>query len=374
MISYEDHFDLLAAVALEMWSSGTESLLADTLDLVAEVFSDAKRKDKVITHQVIERLKQHTLLVGTDHNRFGFDHEEFYHFFLGEAVGSLLVQRDVPAIDHAFRQGVLPGLSVDVAAKAAIRKETAAVQLVETMGSICSAEPRASFLRDNSGGVTIRFVEFAGGQPVTVRHASVPPQSLAGRRFSDVTLEDCYFQPTSLACTSLIRCRFVRCEFEELELSESSLIDATVFQDCVCRAVIPVHAETRVFAPEAVLHILRHSGFALEFSTPQLPEQEPVQADQALVIVERMLRAFMRSTGVNENVFRKRLGQQVGKFFQDVLPALEDARVVVEVPFQGGGSQKRYQLGISYEEFTELLERCGGKFESFLRLAGDRRR
>ncbi len=369
LISHEEHYDLLAAVALEMWSSGTESLPADTLDLVAEVFCDSKRKDKVITHQIIERLKQHALLVQADYSRFGFDHEEFYHFFLGEAVGSLLVQRDVSAIKHAFRQGVLPSLAVDVAARCAIRRGTTAVQLVETMGAICSAEPRASFMRDNSGGVVIRFVEFAGGQPVTVKYASVPPQSLAGRRFSDVAFEDCYFQATSLDRASLIRCRFSRCEFEELELSDTTLVNECVLEDCVCRAVIPVHAETPVFAPEAVLHILRQAGFDLRFIAPPPPEREPVEADEEVVIVERMLRAFLRATGVNENTFHKRLGAQAPKFFRDVLPRLEEAGVVVEVQFQGGGSQRRYRLGVSYERLGDLLEQCGGRFEEFLRLA-----
>jgi hypothetical protein len=369
LISHEEHYDLLAAVALEMWSSETESLPADTLDLVAEVFSDSKRKNKVITHQIIERLKQHALIVRADHNRFGFDHEEFYHYFLGEAIGSLLVQKDIPVIKHAFRQGVLPNLSVDVAARCAIRRGTTPVQLVDTLGAICSTEPRASFIRDNSGGVIIRFVEYAGGQPVTVRHASVPPRSLAGRRFSDVGFEDCYFQATSLDHASLIRCRFSRCEFEEMEVGENTLVNETVLEDCVCRAVIPVHGETPVFAPEAVRHILRQTGFNLQFAAPAPPEGEPVESDEELVLVERMLRAFMRATGVTENTFQRRLGARSAKFFKDVLPRLEEAGVVIEIPFQGGGSQRRYRLGMSYERLTELIEGCDGRFEEFLRLA-----
>jgi len=371
LISHDEHYDLLAAVALEMWSSGTESLPADTLDLVAEVFSDSKRKDKMVTYQIVERLKQHALLVQADNNRFGFDHEEFYHYFLGEAVGLLLNQEDLPAVKHALRQGVLPGLSVDVAARCAIRKGTTPVQLVETMSGICSAEPRASFLRDNSGGAIIRFVEFAGGQPVTVRHASVPPQSLTGRRFSDVRFEDCYFQATSLDDASLIRCHFRRCEFEEIELDENTIVNDVVLEDCVCRGIIPVHAETPVFAPEAVLHILRQAGFRLQFTVPPPPEREPVPADEKLVLVERMLRAFMRATGVNENTFHKRLGAQAAKFFREVLPMLEETGVVSEVPFQGGGSQRRFRLGVSYERLTELIEQCDGSFEEFLRLAGN---
>lgn len=368
LISENDHYELLAAVAFEMWSNSTESLPSDTLEVVAEMFSDTKRKDRVVTHQIVERLKQHALVVQSDGGRFSFDHQEFYHYFLGEAIGQYLVIDDVPTIKHAFRQGILPSLAVDVAARYAIRHGTAAVGLVNTINTICAGEPRASFIKDNLGGVVIRFVEYAGGEPVVVKHASVPPQALAGRRFSKVEFQDCYFQNTSLEHVSLIGCRFVRCEFEGLRLAEKMLITETEFHDCIFRSVMPHHLDTSVFAPTAVLRILQQTGFTLVFTAPQ-PVEEAHDTDEELRVVERMLRAFMRSSGVNENTLQKRLGAQAGSFFKDVLPRLEDAGVIVEVPFRGGGSQRRFKLGLTLERLNEVFEQCNGQFEEFLRQA-----
>lgn len=220
LIAIEDHYELLANVAFEMWSNQTESLPAEVLDLVAEVFSESKRKDRVLSRQIVERLKQHALISAVNGQRFAFDHEEFYHFFLGEAIGALLTHNDIPALKHAFREGIVPNLAIDVAVRYAIRQGVPATKLVETVNGICAAEPRASFLKDNLGGVAIRFVEYAGGEPVTVKHASFPPEALVGRRFSNVEFHDCYFQSTSLERASLIRCRFLKCEFEELVLAQ----------------------------------------------------------------------------------------------------------------------------------------------------------
>ena len=87
------------------------------IDLVAEMFADSKRKDKEPTRQIIERVKQHALIVQTEGNKFGFDHQEFYHFFLGEALGGLLVAGVKPTITHAFQQGQIPALAMEAAAK-----------------------------------------------------------------------------------------------------------------------------------------------------------------------------------------------------------------------------------------------------------------
>ena len=372
LISVEDHYELLANVAFEMWSNRTESLPVEMLDLVAEMFSESKRKDRVLSRQIVERLKQHALIVAVDGRRFAFDHPEFYHFFLGESIGSLLTHEDIPAVKHAFREGIVPSFAVDVAVRYAIRQGIPATRLIETVNDICAAEPRASYLKDNLGGVVIRFVEYAGGESVGVRNATVPPEALTGRRFSNVDFQDCYFQSTSLEHTSLIRCRFIRCEFEEIVLAPTLLVDNTEFHDCQFRAVVPVHGEASVFAPNAVLQMLRQAGFDLRFSTRTLPPEEIQIMAEDLALVERMLRAFMRSTSVKENTLQKRLGTGAERFEQSILPRLVSAGVLAEVVIPGGGPHRRLRLGMSLERLTAVIEKCDGNFEEFLRLARER--
>ena len=81
---------------------------------------------------------------------------------------------------------------------------------------------------------------------------------------------------------------------------------------------------------------------------------------------------FMRSTGVNENTLNKRLGAQAATFFREVLPALSDNGIVEETSFRGGGTQKRFRLGVRREAITDALEKCGGSFVRFIALATER--
>ena len=147
------------------------------------------------------------------------------------------------------------------------------------------------------------------------------------------------------------------------------LVNAAEFYDCRFHSVVPVHGDGAVFVLNAVVQILQQAGFTVEFSTPQ-PDEEVHETDEELIIVERMLRTFMRSSGVNENTLQKRLGAQAGPFFRDILPGLGSVVIVIEVPFTGRGSQRRFRLGVSLERLRELVEQCGGRYEEFLRLAG----
>jgi hypothetical protein len=369
LITESEHYELLSAVALEMWSTASETLRADVLGVVAEVFSDSKKKDKVISNQIIERLKQHALIVPADGSLFRFDHQEFYHFFLGEAIGRMLVSLDKTGLAHAFRQGVLPRLCADVAVRFGLRQGITLMQAINLVNAICAVEPRASYVTENLGGMAVRFLEYAERQHVVVKRVSFPPDALVNVHFTDIEFEHCYFQHSSLDRTKLERCRFNRCEFEGLEIFSDSVIDDVVLHDCECRSVAQAASDIAVFAPRQVTFALEQANFTVTFSENR-PVEQVRPPDERLALVERMLRAFMRSTGVNENTIQRRLGTKAGFFFRDVMPALVGCKVVIEDDYRGGGHQRRFRLGMALERIAGAMEDCNGDFERFVEISG----
>jgi len=364
LISVEEHYELLSMIAMEMWQANTESLRPDIFDLTAELFSDSKKKDKVVTYQIVERLKQHALIIQTDGHRLAFDHQEFYHFFLGEAVGKLMTSEGFSSITVSLRHAILPGLASEAAARFLQRSGKPILDIVAAANTISNSEPRASFVKENIGGILIRLLDFKHVSGVTVRQASFPPQALLGRRLTEVEFYDCYFQTSSLDQSQLIRCRFNSCEFESLELFSDSVHDS-VIDRCTVRAVIPINADVAIFAPQQVTAALTQVGFLTP--SPQT-STTPVAPDEEMALVERMLRAFMRSTGINEHTLEKRLGAQSSQFFKDVLPRLEDAGVVQEMPYKGSGSQRRFKLGFPLDRLTRAVEGCQGHIDRFIAL------
>ncbi len=375
LISEAEHYELLSAIAFEMWTSGTEWLPNDVISFVAEAYADSKGKNKIVTHQIVERIKQHALIVPGDGGKFGFDHPEFYHFFLGESVGQMLSQADVAGARHAFREAVLPQLAAESAARYIDRSCKTIVEVMALVNEVFIGEARTSIAKENICGILIRLIHLSGGRNVLLGNGSFPVDALRGRRFRDVVFSECYFQHSSLDGSRLENCRFERCEFEGLDLAHAAHVRGVELRECRCHMVVPQGWEFSVYAPAAIESALRQAGFLVV--EPQVVQAAAlaveVEPEEAVAITERLVRAFMRSTGINENTIRKRLGTQSAKFFQEVLPTLSAHGILEEEPFRGGGKQDRYRLGVRLEAINLALERCGGSFERFLALATEGR-
>ena len=375
LLSVIEHGELLADVAHEMWVSETSMLKADVLESVAEVYCEGKRLDGTTTNQVIERVKQHALIVEAEPGgrSFRFDHEEFYHFFLGQSVSRLLAAGDVPDIRYCLRIGRLPDMVGDSATRSSLRDGDSRATLVAVLNRICESEPHASFVRENGGSLALAAIDGSEDRErVLVARMLFGVDSLRNRKLENVEFAQCDFRRTEVAGTELKACRFTRCRFEEIDVSGVTAVVDTVLDECECYSVIRNSEETAVYAPDTISRALQEAGFAFpEVEEPDVEEEGDAGTEEELVVTERMCRIFYRSTGVNENTFRQRLGSQVALFFDAVLPALVRQGVVQEVQYAGGGQQKRYQLAVSLRAVQEAIERSDGSFQTFLEeLAG----
>jgi len=370
LISEEEHYELLSSLAFEMWSNGTENLPADVVAFVAEMFAESKKKNKVISHQIVERLKQHALIISTGNSRISFDHPEFYHFFLGDAIGQMILRGDAAALRHAFRESVLPLLAMETAARAAAKSGRSMAEIIGIVNGVFDSEARMSLVRENMSGIVGFLLDIAQVKECTVAGCTFPCDALRGRHFSDLGFANCYFQRTSLDKTRLRNVRFGRCEFEGIDLSTVEHIENVELVDCTVRNVIAVGGDTSVFAPTSIAAALIEAGINVTSTDPIAQPATGADVDESLKAVERLLRAFMRSpSGLNENTIRQRLGTHAAIFFRDVLPRIETAGLIAGVEYRGRDHQRRFRLAARLDSITDALERCEGDFERFLALA-----
>ncbi len=128
ILTDEEHHELLAMLAQEMWLSATDELKTDVIGILVEMFADATEKTAAVKRQIGERIKQHALLVvRTSFGRkaLAFDHEDFRLFYLGRALGRMLVEGDHAAIRSAMEKGAFPASAVSEAVSA-VRRHGAA--------------------------------------------------------------------------------------------------------------------------------------------------------------------------------------------------------------------------------------------------------
>lgn len=371
LLTVLQHHELLADIALEMWVSETASLKDKVFDSVVDLYAEHRHMDAHLTRQISRRIRQHALMVKMHNDFFRFDHEEFYHYFLGRSIASMVVSADPGGIRHALRVARLPRLTVDVATRG-IRSDCGDFdtlsKVIDTLNAVCEIELRDSFIKDNSGDLAVRLIDAADLGAVIIGHMSFSVDALKARRIRDIVFRDCFFQRTDLSESTILNCSFERCRFEQIDVSGAPDIRDSSLQDCEVFSVVRPSEETAIFAPESIDETLREARFLIphKHRAVEIERVAHVEKDPLLDLTVRMCRAFFRSTAVNENTFRQRLGRNASSFFDQILPRLEAQGVVNEVEYRGAGRQKRYQLGVSLDDVQRSIEQADGSFEKFL--------
>jgi len=370
LLSVEQHFDLLSEIALEMWRDSVEQVSKDMLDVITELFCsqfpDVKRN-----RQIQDRIKDHALLKPTLPNdgSYCFDHEEFRNFFLGQAIGSLIIKNDQSGLRTILRVGQVPPQSLETIHEFVSKQDVNVDEVIQRLIDMSAVEAPTSYSRENIGGVLGRLLQSSSSQALQVRGILFPSNALDEGVLSHVEFLECHFQPMLFRNDHFDSCVFKDCHFERIEIQSGAI---SVARDCRmlnCEISSFRIDDQDIYDPGTMGKRLEPLGFPPgEGEVADGKEVEEVVNDQKLVVAERALRAYQRATQVNENTLRQRLGQDSGLFFDSVLPVLMEKELFVQVDYRGAGHQKRFGLKTRMTRIEDCLRRCRGNFDTFVSL------
>lgn len=372
LLTLEQHHKLLSDIAEEMWVSSTSSLRADVMDFLSEIFCETLGLRPDTVRQVVERTKQHSLISSArDQGKsFGFDHEEFFHFFLGKALSNHVLNHDYSNLRVLTQNRTLPSLSIDIAVHNLRLNDIDGRITTQELSDICKSEARGSCMRENCGAIVCRLLTDTDGDEVSISNMEFPSHSLRARIYNHLSFTDCFFYPSSLEETSLNHVSFKNCEFQRLILSSTQDIETVSFTKSTIHSLRMPSGERELFDPDQIAAFLVHSGFIIDIISDEVSAQniQQFKIDNDLALCDRALRPFWRATEVNENVFRVRLGQNASLFLSNVLPALLDNGILKEVGYRGKGKQSRYRLAVPLEAINNAYSRSSGRFVEFIRI------
>ena len=378
LLTTEEHHELLAMVAQEMWLSTTDDLKIDEINILVEMFADAKKKNPAVTRQIGERIKQHSLLVvsGIGREALAFDHEDFSVFYLGQALGRTLVDDDSGTVRTIVEKAALPTSAAAEAIGFVQRQGGDRKKLLALLQRLADVELPASFVKENCGVLTLALLNGQDSGPYEIRNMSFPTGALSERDLRNVTVSGSYFHATSLTDTVLRECRFVNCDFERIEFDDSAEVLLSSFDGKynIGSVIRTIDADDPIerFDPVSIKRELRRAGFEIkcdgvsddETSDRDLDSGSP---DEDLLVLQRFLRGFRRANEINEVTIRLRLGRQQSKhFFNSLLPRLQESGVVREVGYRGRGVQKRFKLAAQMTRIEKALSEAGGTFDRFV--------
>ena len=371
ILTTDEHHELLAMLAQEMWLSATDDLKIDVVRIVVDIFASAKKKTPAVTRQIGERIKEHALLVRSGFGRtaLAFDHEDFRLFYFGQALGRMLFEGDPGALRSTIERAALPTSAVTEAVSTVRRHGGNPRKSLNLLQRLADGELSASFVRENCGALAIAFIDGQADGVYEVRNMSFPDGSLRQRRLTNFKTSGSYFHATSLTDTLLRNCKFLNCDFERLEMDGSERVsESSLDGQCNVVSVVRIDAEEQLaqFDLEHIQYELCRAGF--EFGRTERTKVEPPveNPDNDLRLVQRFLRGFLRATALNEATVRQRLGVNANHFFKSLLPRLVQAGVVRIVPYQGHGDQRRMRLSVPMTSIEEAMSAAGGDFDSFV--------
>jgi uncharacterized protein YjbI with pentapeptide repeats len=368
LITVPEHHDLLSFIAQEMWLINSDAIKDDALDLIADIFSEIHGKSPLISRQIKERIKQHALLTSINSNKsmFAFDHEEFKNFFLGQAIGRRIYEDSRSDLKSILRSGPLLAQCYDAAIQFLKHNYYDLTNAAKTLQVISQADIISSFTRENCGGLIIRILDEGSWNNLTISNVTFPQNSLLAKSISGVNFTSCYFQPTMMDDTTFNNCNFENCRFDRLELHQNMDVSNTAFSKCEINSLVPRENDNRIFDPRTIERLLSKSGFTVQFALTELSGVVNQQTDEEMQVLDRVIRCFLRSTTISENVLRLKLGAKANFFFKDILPSLTKFGIMIEADARSDSKQAYYRLNVQMREIDEAITHSNGNFEVFL--------
>lgn len=374
LLTFEEHCQLLALLAAEMWQTRVGFLRTETLEFITDYFCEIKRKSAGITIQVRERIKGHALLIASSNNQSAveFDHDAFRQFFLGEAIAQICITRD--NLVHAnllnvLRKAVLPDQAFQSVIHALKRiSGTQLLQVMNLFAEVASLDGQASFTHENCTSILLGLLNGVDGIQFNLKRMSFSLNSFREIKLSNISFEFCYFSQTSLEHTTLKDCRFENCHFARLDAYDTTELINVVLNESPVDVLSVLNLAVTFFEPNTVRNQLQNLGFTIPETTPELALQPVQQVDleEPIIHFERLRRCFMRSTHISKNVILRKLGNRANSFMEEILPVLLRTGIFIEIEHRGGGSQRHFKLGRPMVALTRALEQSGGSFERFI--------
>lgn len=369
LISVEDHFYLLSYIAQEMWINNTDSLKAEILDIVTDMFAEQKKLSPIIHRQIIERIKQHALIINSPslRNNFSFDHDEFREFFLGKAILNRISEKDRHILLTILKASLLPSQTLSTIVSDIKNSSINPKDAEEFLYKLCDNEGPISYARENLGAIILSLITGEQSAPIRVKGLNLPPNSLNKLTLNNIAFFNCYFQGTNLEHTKITSCNFIDCTFDRLEFYTSTSISKCKLENCLIKCVYEEKTDNKYYNPGQILTVLERNNFTIkQENLDAVRTKITKESDEKLMLAERVIRRFIKSTHLNENVFKIKLGKFYTTFENKVLPELLKKKILIEVEYFGSGNQKRFKLGKNMQEIEKALEFSNGNFDNFI--------
>lgn len=372
-LNEEQHFELLASVAEEMYRSQKDRLRLDTIETLAAILMEQWKIAPGRQPQIMDMVRAHVLLVlpsDLQSSFRSFDHPEFRDFFVAQALRGHLA---------ATMMGGAPELLTRFLSYAPLSDSTAryvcgmverdaesVATAVEALSSRVREEWRPTHLQSNAGTLVASMldgIEFP--EPVVIEGPLVfSSLVLENSRISNARFVGCHFVNLSLRGARWRDVVIEGSEISELRVDRttSQFDDVALERTRVLCLKVAMEGEEdeRQYAPQRITSLLSSLGIDSGLSQPALEGVDPAGEDhESWRLGRKFLSLFSRSTTVTDHMIMNKFhgGPSANFVLHQIIPRLDAADLIEERPWRGGGTGRVWALRRSLDEILSAVDR-----------------
>ncbi|SMO55604.1 hypothetical protein [Propioniciclava tarda] len=351
-LTVEQHSELLANVAEEMYQSATDRLPVPVIDTIASMLFDTWGIPQDSRQQVINMVRMHVLLIrppeSTEDMR-SFDHPEFRDYFIAVALAGRLLE---VALGHD-RSGLARFLAVSQLSDSTARyvvgmlmlDEAKTIELLKALQSIVVTELRPTYLQLNVGTL-LPFVLSMRHTATWTFDAPAISSSISweGSNLAHTILHRVAFVNVSLDNVTWDDVQLRDCQLGDLQIGSHSQFSRVTLHGCSVDSVrVGGQDSMREFSPDRIRAALESVGiFRVEDSEPRLTDfedhLESVSAARALFSM------FKRSTVVRETQIKLKLKGSSDSLIGEIVEAAVANSIIESRTWRGAGQDRIWQI------------------------------
>ncbi len=354
-LMFDQHMELLSAVAEEMYRSQRDRLPVDILETLATILVDEWGIDVQRRQQILLMVRMHVLLTippDDDAQYRAFDHAEFRDYFVAVALRDRIRQLRTGAassdLSRIFSVAQISDSTARYVCGMLNFTSSDAAMAANTLAVMVKEEWKPTYLQMNVGTL-IPFLlngqDFA--QEVLVDGGIVISSLvMEGSRLQNVTFRGATLVRASTQRADWENVTFDHCELGELAVDVGARYDNVALRECRIDGVRLMRDGTEVareYAPGRVQSALKEVGFRFGESYLQ-PELAAFEESETLRVLRRFLRIFHRTTIVSNAWIGARFRQDHAIVYDRIIPLMVEHGLLEERDWRGAGVQRVWAL------------------------------
>ncbi len=371
LLSEEEHFQLMTAIADELWRTDCDSLSHETLmDITELVCEDMGRRPDVV-HQCKERIIHHVLLSPAGNRRLRFCHVDFYNFFLGVSLYNTLRGNDITwTIRKDMDRRIYPYESARECVRR-IREDESCEKIIGKMRDLVKTLSRSTFINQNISELLL--VQYDSCQePIVLENLYCASRVLDHIKLQGATFKGCFFEELHAESFSGSKLQFESSEITLLKMPKGMRCLVNVeFDDESIPHLLQIETEDDVNElriPGLIKSKLRSAGALIHGEV--LREAEPdFEEDDSILLFFKVINLFNKRMSITENLLRTKLGVHYSEYESVILPVMLKYNVLKASTGRDG--LPIYKLAIQMDRLNSLRARSRGSFSVLEKLLSD---